>query len=183
MATRGRRSRRRRGAIRIDFEFDPDPRELAKRFDFLKKEIMDLRPAWKRMLPKMRMIAGRQTSSRGAVAGSPWPPWKESYAKRRPSGAMLVLSGRLVRQLTADGKVSLTRRAFRFGVQNLPYARAVYFGSPKQGIRPRPFIVATRDVSKLAAREVNRNTEEVLAKFPIRGGRSAATAIARGKQR
>jgi len=178
-----KRTRSGSGSISVRLEFDPPAKELAKRYDFLKNEILDMRPAWKRLLPKLRTIARKQISSRGSAAGEVWPPWKESYAKRRPNGAMMILTGRLLNSLTVDGEVSLTKAKLRFGVKDIPYARAVYFGSPKQGIASRKFIVATPEVVKVATAEVNRRIEEVLAQFPIKSGGRGASAIARRKQR
>jgi len=95
---------------------------------------------------------------------------------------MLVVTGRLLSALTTKGKLSLTKSKLRFGVR-LPYARAVYFGSKKKGIGPRPFLVATPEVIKHASDEANRRVGEILDAFPIQTGRGRAAAIIAGKQR
>lgn len=188
---RGRRGGQKgKGTIGVSVMLDPSPYELAKRYDFLRDKLLDFRPVWEKMIPKLRRHMGRVWMSQGAAAGTRWPKWKDSYARRRPNGAIGVLTGKLLNQLVTKGALSRTKTSLRFGARG-PGVRAFHFGGVAtahltgksgQGQAARPYVVATPAVMAMAAEEWNGYISEVLRKWPIKAkGRSAANAMIRRK--
>lgn len=162
-------------------DIDPSPRALAKRFEFLKGLLGDLKPAWDRLTPRMRAIATEQFDSKGASSGEKWPKLSDTYRMRKGSNDLLVYSGKLRSRLVDKGVLSRTKTTFKYGVR-VPGARALFFGSRANNIKARPFITVTDDVKKVATLSVMEYLDAVIRRFILPTGRSLGNQFIRGRQ-
>lgn len=150
------------GIINVRVDVYPPISQVISRYQHLATELRDWRPTWDRMIPQLRREMGRIFMSQGSTtAGGKWGPWSKGYKKRRPNGAIMVLSGKLLNKLTTRGVLTRNKRMLRFGVRH-PGARALNFGSFKLNLKRRMFIDSTDAIKTIAFREMNRHARYVI---------------------
>jgi len=145
----------------------PPASTIARRYQKLGEEVTDMRPVWSRLVPYLQKKIAGAFSSKGS-AGTPWPPWRPSYARRRMTGAMMILTGRLRSAATSGSAVRVATRTSLVYGPRVPYARAAN--------ARRPFLNISRDVMARFVEETRLNTDKALQRFPVSGGRSSMNA-------
>jgi hypothetical protein len=181
-----------KGTIGVRIEISPSPERLARTFREFATEIRDLRPAWEKLVPIAIDEERRIFASHGvALDGEQWRPLSPGYArwrsfrkgKRRKSKralrmfqpvnvrSTLVLTGRLFGKLTRASAARISASAFRFGVYNLPYARAVQFG------HGRWFIGVSARLKEAATAAINEHVSNMIDRISVKSGMSRAMII------
>lgn len=183
-----------KGSIGVRISVSPSPERLARTFREFAQEIRDLRPAWQKLVPVAVDEERRIFASRGtALDGEQWRPLKPAYARwrsfrkgRRQKGkrarrmfqpvntqATLQLTGKLFAKLTNPRAARITQSSFRFGVYNLPYARAVQFAHSRWfvGISPR--------LKAAAEHFINEHVDNMIDRIAVKLRTSRAAVISR----
>lgn len=171
-----------KGTFNLGITVNPSPEKLAQAFGVASKRFGDFRPAFRRIAPHLARGLAQNIRSRGASIGESWPSteagWAAEYQKRKQRGGYgaqsLLRSRMLYNQLTSPtaGVLSMGRKVLRFG-SDLPYARAINFGSGANSNRRRMFMGWSDQMKNAAESELSAYVHELLAMLAddIRGGR------------
>lgn len=154
------------GSFFIRLTMDPSPKRIAKRFEHLRNELNDLRPAWDRLIPYLRREMSQVFARQQAGTNKEWAQWSDAYSARRKAGSVLVDKGRLKRKLTTKGVRSKTKKRLKFGVL-APGARALQFGYRQRNLQPRTYVAVTQEMEDTAAHVVNDHIGRVIDRAVI----------------
>lgn len=183
-----------KGSIGVRIQVSPSPDRLARAYRDSATEIKDLRQAWAKLLPVAIDESRRTFATRGvSLDGEQWRPLKPAYARyrsfrkgRRKKGkralamvgpvntqATLRLTGKLFAKLTNKSAARITPSSFRFGVYNLPYARAVQFGHGR-------WFVGVSDRLRVAAYQViTEHVDNMIDRIASKLGKSRSDVLGR----
>jgi len=146
-----------KGTIKAGITITPGLKQIGDSFEGLGKEFVDYREMWKRLSPKIGDEANKIWSSQGGAIGAKWQPLTEAYKQRKINdpnlarsggGRLMVRTGALKRGLKTFSK---TKKAMRYGVKKIPYARSMQFQLGKA----RPYLAVTDKMQRAFLEEAN----------------------------
>lgn len=138
----------------------PDAKALAQRLTRWGVAIEDNRPAFERMIPRLRQGEAQIFNSQGAAIGHPWPKAAEPDRKLNP--ALLVATGALRRSLegkTSESVQHATATELQFSTL-VPYAGFHQHGTSR--VPARPMIGMTDEVRRAMAHAVQEASQAAL---------------------
>jgi hypothetical protein len=169
------------GRIAVRVDMTPPPPLLRRMCEAASEAYADLRPAWRRLVPRVAEGIRENFSTRGRSLGVPWFPLTRAYIERKrrkgQSSAELLATRRLFNTVTSEqGVLSLTRSSLQFGVRlsEFPQAGALNFGHFDTKQPARPFIFSAEagvnPATKMAAtEELERLSQEILTRLRLGG--------------
>jgi len=185
----GSRFRKGKGDVKFGIAIVPGPRAMNKVFKQAGEKMMDLRPVWNPLLPRLQAGIARNIESKGAALGETWGKPIEPYntnkkvkglkkGKRRVGRGKgdLELSGKLKKSLKGKrSKLSLTKKLLRVGTR-VKYGPAVNFGYLPPGPQPRKFMGWNSGMRKAADKLMRPFIENIVK----RAAKAMDNAMKRG---
>jgi phage gpG-like protein len=138
----------------------PNAKALAQRLNRWGDAVEDARPAFERMIPRLREGEGQIFNSQGSAIGHPWPKAAEPDRKVNPQ--LLVATGALRRSLegkTSESVQHATSTELQFSTL-VPYAGFHQHGTSR--MPARPMIGMTDEIARSMRAAVQEASEAAL---------------------